>query len=110
IETFYLSAMLLVVKFPEEFSKRQDVFRAFPERGYFHGVLTQSEIQVPAETPFRYGFFQILVRCGDDAHVGFPVFCAADRTVSPVLYGAEQHLLYAEGKVAYLIQEQRSSL
>ena len=45
IETFYLSAMLLVVKFPEEFSKRQDVFRAFPERGYFHGVLTQSEIQ-----------------------------------------------------------------
>src|SRR5699024_11591925 len=44
-------------------------------------------------------FFQILVRCGDDAHVGFPVFCAADRTVTPVLYGAEQHLLYAEGRL-----------
>jgi hypothetical protein len=66
--------------------------------------------QVLAKQPLPHPLVEILVRCGDDAHVRFERRVAADAVVLAIRQHPQQPHLKVRRHIADLVQEQRAAL
>ena len=105
-ESTHITFQLLVGYTTEELRKRHYVLLTVTQRWHGYLEITQTVEQILQETLFIHRYFHIFVCGGDDTDVETPVRFVTDRTITPFLYGTEQHLLGFQRKVAHLIKKQ----
>ena len=108
-ESANLALQFIIGNLAEKLCQRHDVFLTITQRRNGYLEVVQTVQQVLPETLFIDRLFQILVGGSDNTDIETSIRPVTNGAVSPLLYGAQKHLLGFRCEVAHFVQKQRAA-